>query len=81
MRLTPWGIRFGSWWAVQWRFDGCLSLGIHVEFRVNIKGDGGTFGPYVDLHFLNVILSLGNNPAYSTDLERVISVSRGGLPE
>lgn len=73
-----WGIRHGSWWAVQWRFDGCLSLGLHFDF-VSRQGAAGKYGPYLDIHFLVLTISVGRNPAYSGDLERALSISRGGL--
>ena len=75
-KLPTWGIRYGKWWAVQWVFDGWISLGIHIDFKHRRRSDAITFGPYIDLHLIKFIVSLGWNPAHSTDLERVISVSR-----
>jgi len=62
---------------VQVIFDGWLSLGIHLDVRHRRDNFGNTFGPYMDLHLGVLILSLGWHPCFSTDLERVISVSRG----
>ncbi len=73
-----WGIRYGKWWCLQWRLDGCLSLGVHLE-PLRRHGDGGDYGPYLDLHILLVTVSLGRNPALAGDLERALSISRGGL--
>jgi hypothetical protein len=83
-RLHPrmiWGVRYGRWWMIQWVLDGWFSLGVHVDLKHRSRNDGLTFGPYIDLHLGVVVVSVGNNPAYSTDLERCLSVSRGGLVE
>ncbi len=79
--MARWGIRYGRWWAVQWRLDGCLSFGIHLEPRRRAHELVGTFGPYLDVHLAVLTVSLGNQPAYSGDLERALSISRGGIPE
>ena len=76
-----WGVRYGRWWMVQWVLDGWFSLGIHVDLKHRQRGDGVTFGPYIDLHLGVVILSLGWQPCYSTELEKCLSVSRGGVVE
>jgi hypothetical protein len=76
-----WGVRYGRWWMIQWVLDGWFSLGVHVDLKHRSRNDGLTFGPYIDLHLGVVVVSVGNNPAYSTDLERCLSVSRGGLVE
>ena len=65
---------------VQWCLDGWFSLGVHVDFRIRQISDGQTYGPYVDLHLGCVIISIGNNPAFSGRLESACSVSRGGVP-
>lgn len=66
MRYTrdsvSWGIRYGSWWMVQYALDGTFSLGIHIDPKRR-QADEGTFGPYVDLHLVFVALSFGHNPA------------------
>jgi hypothetical protein len=64
---------------VQWQFAGWLSLGVHLDFRTRITAEGQRYGPYLDLHLLCVIVSLGRWPLYSGALERSVSVSRGGL--
>lgn len=76
-----WGIRYGRWWAVQWRFDGCLSFGVHVDFRSRPHAKVGHYGPYVDLHLAFWIFSLGRNPAYSGELDRLLPSARGGAVE
>ena len=60
---------------VQWAYDGWISFGIHIDFRRRKRGDGFTYGPYVDIHFLFWILSLGNNPVYAGEIELVTSVA------
>jgi hypothetical protein len=79
--MTRWGIRYGSWWAVQWVIDGWLSFGIHIDFKRRRDQQGRRYAPYIDLHLGIVILSFGVNPALSGDLEKAISVGRGGLVE
>lgn len=72
-------MRWGSWWAFQWSWDGWLSLGIHLDFRARVEsGTGVRYGPYVDFHVGWCILSLGVNPIYSGDLDLASSVARGG---
>ena len=73
------GVRYSRWWAVQWVLDGWFSLGIHIDFRHRRADSGRTYGPYLDLHLGVVVLSLGWQPIYSGDLERALSVSRGGV--
>ncbi|MDP9145913.1 MAG: hypothetical protein M3N43_14690 [Actinomycetota bacterium] len=73
-----WGVRYGRWWSVQWVLDGWFSLGVHVDLKRRTHLVVGTYGPYIDVHLGVVIVSVGNNPAYSGDLERALSVSRGG---
>ena len=59
-----WGIRYGSWWMVQWALDKTFSLGIHLDPITRPWGnDGLTYGPYLDLHLGPFSLSLGNHPA------------------
>jgi len=79
---VTWHLKHGSWWMVQWCRDGWYSLGIHVETKTRIALTGGMrrpYGPYVDLHFLWFIVSLGRRPAYAGELECSTSVSRGGI--
>jgi hypothetical protein len=57
-----WGIRHGRWWMVQFALDGTLSLGIHID-PLRRFGDSGVYGPYVDLHFGPIVISVGNHPA------------------
>jgi hypothetical protein len=76
--MAKWRCRWGSWWMVQIVFDGWLSLGVHVDYKHRRDVFGHTFGPYVDFHLGKVILSLGWHPNFSSDLERVSSIARGG---
>lgn len=77
--MRQWHLRHGSWWMVQWCLDGWLSLGIHVDFKRRVTGDGARYGPYVDVHLGVVVVSVGVNPKMSGDLESGVSVSRGGV--
>lgn len=65
---------------VQWCLGGWLSLGIHIDFKTRYTGiPPVAYGPYVDLHLIVAILSLGRNPRYSGDIQTNCSVSRGGI--
>lgn len=77
--MSRWNLRHGRWWLLQWSLNWWLSLGIHLDLKQRKDCRGRPYGPYVDLHLGCVILSIGRNPAYSGELERVISTSRGGL--
>ncbi len=79
--MRRWGCRYGSLWMVQWVLDGWFSLGIHLDLKHRVANGGLTYGPYLDLHLGFVILSLGWHPYLSGDLERALSVSRGGCPQ
>ena len=72
--MAQWYIRHGSWWMLQWSFNWWVSLGVHVDFRRR-----ASFGPYIDLHFGPAILSLGRHPAYTDEVEKALTFSRGGL--
>ena len=77
--MNGWHMVYGSWWAIQWQWNGWLSLGIHVDWRCRRRADGRRYGPYADLHLACIILSVGRWPIYSGDLDQACSVSRGGL--
>lgn len=77
--MSQWHLRHGSWWMLQWAFDGWLSLGVHFDFRTRHLDDGQVYGPYVDVHLGCLIVSVGRNPAYSGSIEHLTSVGRGGL--
>lgn len=80
MRSTCWHLYYGPWWMIQFQWDRWISVGLHVDFRRRIRSlDGKAYGPYVDLHLLCIIISLGWNPAYSGELDLKASVGRGGL--
>lgn len=77
--MAAWHIRHGRWWMLQWSCNGWLSLGVHVDFRTRPARGGLTYGPYVDVHLGPVIVSVGNRPVYSGNLEASTSVARGGV--
>lgn len=58
-----WGIRYGSWWMVQWAFDSTFSLGIHIDPMTRSFGEFSSYGPYLDLHLGPFAISLGRHPA------------------
>lgn len=76
--MPRWGLRYGSWWAVQWSTDS-LGLGIHVEPRIRRTNAGVRYGPYVDLHLPMLVISFGRNPIYAGEVDVVQSYSRGGV--
>lgn len=59
--MPRWGVRYGSWWMVQWSLDGTVSLGLHLDPRRR-PGPGGDYGPYLDLHLIVAGLSVGYHP-------------------
>jgi hypothetical protein len=78
--MAGWHMRYGSWWAVQWSWDRWCSLGVHVDWAARHRAvDGMRYGPYIDVHLGPMIASFGVQPIYSSDVERTVSVSRGGL--
>ena len=77
--MAGWHLKHGSWWMVQWSVDGWVSLGVHLDCRHRYRADGQCYGPYVDVHLGCVIISLGHHPQFSGELEKSVSVSRGGL--
>lgn len=60
--MPRWGVRYGTWWMVQWSFDRTLSLGVHADPLAR-DGPGGKYGPYLDLHLLVGAVSIGRHPA------------------
>lgn len=79
--MSRWGIRYGRWWAIQWMLGPWLSIGVHVDGGRHVDSHGRRFGPYVDIHLISLIVSFGVGPAYSGELERALSISRGGLTD
>lgn len=78
-RDSRWYLWFGKWWMVQCCLDGGLSLGVHIDLRCRRTGKTNQrYGPYIDLHVLCFIISIGVNPVYSGDLDALASYSRGG---
>lgn len=72
--MAQWHMHYGSWWALQWCWNGWLGLGIHVDWR---RGD--RMGPYVDFHFAHMIISFGRNPIYTPVEDRQAQNCRGGI--
>lgn len=70
-------MRYGSWWAVQ-RNAG-LGLGLHFELRTRVTNAGVRYGPYLDLHIGQAVLSIGRNPIYAGEVDLIQSYSRGGI--
>lgn len=78
--MSTWHLHTGTWWMVQWCFDGWISFGIHIDFRTRTAAKAGIkYGPYVDLHLGCLIVSVGRNPKYSGELDCSSSVGRGGI--
>ena len=75
-RLPRWGVRHGRWWMLQYMLDMTLSLGIHIDPRHHPRADCGPYGPYVDLHILCLVVSLGFNPARANALHLL---QQGGI--
>lgn len=75
--MATWHAHHGKWWAVQWCFDRWLSLGVHVDWsrRLTAK-ERIPYGPYLDVHLGVLIVSVGVNPIYSTDVDSM--TYRGG---
>ena len=58
--MARWQIYHGSWWMFQWCLDWFLSLGVHVDFKKRLTGSmRERYGPYADVHFGPLILSVG----------------------
>jgi hypothetical protein len=70
-----WHRHYGKWWMVQWAFDGWLSFGVHLDFRHRKRGDGTYYGPYIDIHFLCFVFSLGWLPIYAGDIDLHVSTA------
>lgn len=70
-------MRYGSWWAVQ-PIPG-LSLGVHLDVRRRTAANDLRYGPYVDLHLLRWVVSVGVNPAYRGRLDLLESWAHGGI--
>jgi len=67
---------------VQWQLAWWASLGMHVDPKRRRVGggpfEGQTYGPYLDLHLLFVIVSLGWRPYLTGELQNISGVARGG---
>lgn len=62
---------WGSWWAVQFYRAGYVSLGVHVDLR----------RPYIDLHVLWLIASVGRNPGFTDEAEWKRGSCRGFITQ
>ena len=63
--MAGWKIKEGSWWAIQWAWDGWFNFppGVHWDFKRRTNSTTGeSYGPYVELHCLWFIVSVGRNP-------------------
>jgi len=60
---------WGPWWAVQFYAGAYLSVGAHLDLR----------RPYLDLHVLWFIISLGRLPVLTNELDRHRHTCRGFL--
>jgi len=60
---------WGRWWAVQIYAAPYVSVGLHVDLAM----------PYLDVHFLWVIASVGNNPVITNERDRHKGSCRGFL--
>lgn len=69
--------RWGSWWAVQ--STPGFSLGIHVDPRSRLAANDVRYGPYVDLHLIRWVVSVGVNPIYSGAIDLLESWAHGGI--
>lgn len=71
-----WGVRYGSWWMVQYSLDWTVSLGVHLDplFRLS---DTGPYGPYLDVHLGPAVVSVGRHPARANSL--VALLGQGSL--
>ncbi len=72
------GIRYGSWWAIQFSTAYAVQLGFHLELRRRRTADTA-YGPYLDVHLPFLIASVGRNPILAGELDLVLSYSRGGV--
>lgn len=68
-----------EWLCVQWGFHILVSVGWHIEWRTRRTNAGVKYGPYVDFHLIGCVVSVGRQPAFSGDLDSMVSYSRGGV--
>lgn len=75
-----WYCYYNRFLAFHCQFDYWLSFGIHIDFKKRLNANQNkNYGPYIDIHFLNCIISIGNNPIYSTAYHA--SIFRAGEAE
>lgn len=76
--MAKWNIKHGNWWMIQWSFDRWISFGIHIDSKKRKNHSKELYyGPYMDIHFLWFIISIGNNPCYSNPFAANV-IGRGG---
>jgi len=74
-----WYIIHGKYWMIQFSNMGWISLGIHIDPRCRRTGKTNQrYGPYIDLHLICVIISVGIRPYLSGETEMYSSIARGG---
>jgi hypothetical protein len=65
--MSSWKIKHGRYWMLYWCWDKWFSFGIHIDFKRRETGkDKIPYGPYLEIHFLWFIFSLGYQPYYGT---------------
>ena len=73
-----WYMKSGKCWMIQWCWDGWISFGMHVDLKKRFASDTNIqYAPYMDIHFLWFIFSVGVNPKYSNPYAANI-IGRGG---
>lgn len=82
-RQRGWNVRYGELWMIQWQLSWWVSIGIHCDLkRRRVSGGqyaGMTYGPYVDLHCIFCIFSLGWHPYLTGEIQNVSGIARGGV--
>lgn len=63
-KVWLWG---GKWWAAQLYINRYVSLGVHIDFH----------RPYLDIHVLWLIVSLGKEPFRSERVDQYRHSCRG----
>ena len=82
VRKNNWYMWYRHYWMFQFCLGGWISFGIHIDWTRRYvygkKTRENAYGPYIDIHFLCCILSLGYYPVRSTTYPIYGSVGRGG---
>jgi hypothetical protein len=65
--MATWKEIHNKYFMLHWCFDWHFSLGFHVDFKRRKTGkDKIIYGPYIDIHFLWYIFSIGYQPYWGT---------------